>query len=138
MPWASEPTLEGSQKMTERDEQAWRDDRVYQFALIEKETGEAIGVAGLKREGDEAVELHYWIRSDRAGRGLVTEAGLALIGFAREDLGVGLVTLWAGRDNLPSRRVAEKLGFVHVGPLPWRPEGGRGDFPAESYELRLS
>ena len=37
-----------------------------------------------------------------------------------------------------SRRVAEKLGFTHLGPLDWRPEGGLGDFAAESYELRFS
>lgn len=43
----------------------------------------------------------------------------------------------AGRENQASRRVAKKLGFEHLGPLDWRPEGGEGDFDAESYELPL-
>jgi RimJ/RimL family protein N-acetyltransferase len=138
MPWAREPSVKSAAAMTLRDERAWRDGTVFQFALVEKDSGEVIGVAGMNREGADAAELHYWIRSDRAGRGLTTEACLALVDFARDELGLERLTLWAGRENHASRRVAEKVGFVHVGPLAWRPEGGLGDFPAESYELRLS
>lgn len=123
--------------MTLRAERAWRAGHFYHFALIARESGAALGVAGLNREGDGAAELHYWIRSDHAGRGLTTEAGQALIAWARDQLGLARLTLWAGTENLASRRVAEKLGFRHVGPLAWRPEGGLGDFPAESYELSL-
>jgi RimJ/RimL family protein N-acetyltransferase len=137
MPWAREPSLAGSVALTLRDEQAWRDDRVFHFALIEQATGDVLGVAGLNREGSDAAELHYWIRTDHAGRGLTTEACRELIDWARDELGVGRLTLWAGRENHASRRVAEKVGFAHIGPLGWRPEGGMGNFPAESYELRL-
>ena len=138
MPWARTPTLEGTLAMTRRDEQVWQDDRVYQFVFVDKASGEVLGVAGLNREGDDAAELHYWIRSDRAGRGLTTEACGALVDWARSELGLARLTLWAGRDNAASRRVAAKLGFSHIGPLDWRPEGGLGDFAAESYELELS
>ncbi|HKC20774.1 MAG TPA: GNAT family N-acetyltransferase [Candidatus Dormibacteraeota bacterium] len=130
MPWARDPKLDRGIEMS-------RSDRVFHFALVEKESGLVLGIAGLNREGDDAAELHYWIRTDHAGRGLTTEACRALIEFARRELTLERLTLWAGRDNVASRRVAEKLGFVHVGPLSWRPEGGFGDFPAESYELRL-
>jgi RimJ/RimL family protein N-acetyltransferase len=124
--------------MGERDERAWAEDRFYQFALVAKDSGRVLGVAGLNREGPDACELHYWIRSDHAGRGLATEAARALVQWARDELHVGRVTLWAGSENHASRRVAEKVGFVHLGPLGWRPEGGLGDFAAESYELRFS
>ena len=138
MPWAREPSLEGTLRMTLRDEEAWRTDRVYHFAILEKGSGTTLGVAGLNREGSDAAELHYWIRTDHAGRGLTTEAGQALIAWARDQLRVPRLTLWAGTENHASRRVAEKLGFRHLGPLGWRPEGGTGDFPAESYELILT
>ena len=138
MPWAREPSLESAEAMTRRDEQAWAEDRVFQFVLVGKESGRVLGVAGLNREDAGTAELHYWIRTDHAGRGLVTEAGRALVAWARDDLGAGRLKLWAGRDNHASRRVAEKLGFVHIGPLGWRPEGGLGDFPAEAYELSFS
>ena len=97
-----------------------------------------LGVAGLNRDGPKTLGLHYWIRADHAGRGLTTEAGGALVAWARDELRATRLTLWAGRDNHASRRVAEKLGFIHLGPLDWRPAGGLGDFDAESYELVFS
>jgi RimJ/RimL family protein N-acetyltransferase len=138
MPWARTPTLEGTLAMTQRDERAWQDDRVYQFVLVDKASLEVLGVAGLNRDAGDAAELHYWIRSDRAGRGLTTEACHASVDWARGELQLTRLTLWAGRDNAASRRVAAKVGFAHIGPLNWRPEGGLGDFAAESYELELS
>jgi len=137
MPWARGPTLEGAREAASRSEGAWRDDREFHFVVVERGSGTVVGVAGLNREGETAAELHYWIRSSRTGQGLATEAGRALIEWAASVLGVRRLTLWAGRENHASRRVAEKLGFVHAGPLDWRPEGGFGTFEAESYELDL-
>ena len=130
MPWARRPSREGTLALTRRDEHAWRDDHVFHFVMVEKDSGDVLGVAGLNREGSDAAELHYWIRSDRAGRGFSTEACRALIDWARDGLALNRLTLWAGRENHASRRVAEKVGFSHLGPLGWRPEGGMGDFAA--------
>jgi RimJ/RimL family protein N-acetyltransferase len=85
-----------------------------------------------------SAELHYWIRTDHSGQGLTTEACKELIAWAPRALGVNRLTLWAGRDNAASRRVASKLGFEHLGPLDWQPEGGLGPFDAESYALKLA
>jgi RimJ/RimL family protein N-acetyltransferase len=137
MPWAREPLLESSIVMTQRAPRDWLENRAFHFAMVERETAAVLGVTGLNREGPDTAELHYWIRSDHAGRGLTTEACRAIIGWSRTALQLRLVTLWAGRENRASRRVAEKLGFKLVGPLPWRPEGGFGQFDAESYELSL-
>lgn len=138
MPWAREPSLDGGREAAARSEDAWREDREFHFVAVERSSGAILGVVGLNREGGSAAELHYWIRSDHIGIGLATEACRALIEWAPVALGVRRLTLWAGRDNHPSRRVAAKLGFVHVGALGWRPEGGFGTFEAESYELDLS
>jgi len=138
MPWARDPSLAGHSEMTRRVENEWLDDRVFHFALVEKETGQVLGVAGLNRDAADSAELHYWIRSDRAGHGLVTEACRVLVEWARNEVPVTKLSLWAGTENLASRRVAEKLGFQHLGRLGWRPEGGFGEFEAESYELRFS
>lgn len=138
MPWARDPSIGGTLALTRRDEQAWKDDHAFHFAVVDRQSVRVLGIAGLNREGTDVAELHYWIRTDHAGRGLTTEAGQALVGWARGELRLSRLTLWAGRENLASRRVAEKLGFTHVGPLGWRPEGGLGDFAAESYELRFN
>jgi RimJ/RimL family protein N-acetyltransferase len=138
MPWAREPALEGARVETANSEREWPAGRRFHFAAIERDSGIVLGVMGFARGNDEDPELSYWIRTDHAGRGLTTEACVALINWARDSLGARRLTLWAGRENKPSRRVAEKLGFSHLGPLDWQPEGGHGTFPAERYELRLS
>jgi len=137
MPWAVDPTLDGSFAQATRSEHDFKAGTHYHFAVIERSSGLVLGVAGFNNEAPERPELHYWIRTDHAGRGLTTEAVRALIAWARGELGVRSVWLWAGRDNAASRRVAEKLGFTHIGPLDWRPAGGLGDFDAERYELEL-
>jgi ribosomal-protein-serine acetyltransferase len=138
MPWAREPTLEGAREETANSARDWQADKRFHFAAIERDSRLVLGVMGFARESDAAAELSYWIRTDHAGRGLTTEACLALIGWARDSLGLQRLTLWAGRENKASRRVAGKLGFSHLGPLDWQPEGGHGTFPAERYELLLS
>ncbi|MFI5282413.1 MAG: GNAT family N-acetyltransferase [Candidatus Dormibacterales bacterium] len=137
MPWAREPSLEQVIVMTQRAPRDWLEDRAFHFAMIERGTSEVLGVVGLNRETDDQAELHYWMRSDHAGRGLTTEACLVLVAWARDSLRMNGLTLWAGRENRASRCVAEKLGFKHQGPLDWRPEGGEGRFDAERYELRF-
>jgi ribosomal-protein-serine acetyltransferase len=137
MPWAVDPTIEGSREQAAQSQSQWTAGTNYHFALIERETGIVLGVAGLNAQKRDAPELHYWIRTDHARRGLTTEACRGLIDWARRQLHVLRLTLWAGTDNKPSRRVAEKLGFEHIGPLDWKPEGGHGTFDAESYELKL-
>ena len=129
MPWARETTSEGLAEEAATGGES--------FAVVEKATSQVLGVVGLNPEEDGSWELHYWIRTDHARRGLTTEAALALLHWATHTLHATRFKLWAGRDNLASRRVAEKLGFVHVGPLDWRPEGGMGHFDAERYELTL-
>lgn len=138
MPWARDPTLEGTRTQTESSRRTWHDHGEFHYCLVDRESRQVLGVAGLNRDGPASAELHYWIRSDHSGQGLTTEACRALLDWAPRALGVKRLTLWAGRDNAASRRVAEKLGFVHIGPLEWRPDGGSGDFDAESYELQLS
>ncbi|HEV2218125.1 MAG TPA: GNAT family N-acetyltransferase [Candidatus Dormibacteraeota bacterium] len=137
MPWAREPTIESVRTMLAETERDRQEGTALTFAVIERPGGAVLGVIGLNAIGDDRLELHYWMRTDHAGLGLTTEAGRALLEWAMRTQEVKRFVLWAGRENLGSRRVAEKLGFVHVGPLNWRPEGGLGEFDAESYELSL-
>jgi len=141
MPWARDPTISGGRSQAVRSRRGWEEDREFRFTVMGLTTREVLGVVGLGRldgKDESAAELSYWIRSDRTGQGLATEACRALIAWAPGALGVRRLTLWAGRDNVASRRVAAKLGFAHIGPLGWRPDGGLGTFEAEAYELELA
>ena len=89
------------------------------FAVTLREDDRAIGCIGLlfgdagtePLSADEA-EVGYWIGVPWQGRGLIPEAVRALARRAFESLGVS--ALWCSYDvaNQPSRRVAEKCGFM--------------------------
>jgi RimJ/RimL family protein N-acetyltransferase len=136
MPWARDPSLEVTRAETAKSGLDWAAAKRFHFAAVERDSGIVLGVMGIALESGEA-ELSYWIRSDHAGRGLTTEACRALIDWANGSIAVRRLTLWAGRENKASRHLAAKLGFVHLGPLDWQPEGGQGKFQAERYELLL-
>ena len=90
------------------------------FAIVERATGALVGAVALKHEddsylvwGSDEAELGYWIGVPFQGRGYATEAAAEVLRYAFEDEGIHAV--WAGYydGNERSRRVQEKLGFVH-------------------------
>lgn len=87
--------------------------------------GEIIGSAGINRFDPmgSTANLGYWLRSDVAGRGFMTEAAAAVVEFAFGELGLHRLELTAAPDNVASVRVAEKLGFKRGGVLR---DGSRG------------
>ena len=83
------------------------------YAVVLKETGEAVGCCGLIF-GDNRpreAELGYWIGKPYWGRGLMTEAVRAILtrGFEVLSLDVILCSHYDG--NIRSKRVIEKSGF---------------------------
>ena len=73
-------------------------------------------------------EIGYWLASSAGGRGVMTRAVEALLD-ALFDEGVFRVELRTAADNLPSRAVAERLGFTLEGTLrqAYPIEGARHD-----------
>ena len=81
------------------------------FALEEKATGEFIGRAGFTNPtGWPGFELGWTIAPWRQRQGFAFEAAQRLLRFAFEDLDKAHVISLIHRDNIPSQRVAEKLG----------------------------
>jgi RimJ/RimL family protein N-acetyltransferase len=85
------------------------------FSVILRETGLLIGDCGFERmelDGEENVELGYDLRSDHWNRGLASEAASAVRDYAFIELQLpGLISI-IRHGNLPSRRVAEKIGMT--------------------------
>ena len=106
-----------------RVEDAWRKDESFNFSILMN--GAVVGGVGFPRVDREfsTAEVGYWIRSDLAGKGLMTEAVATLVDWAFEELGLHRVELHAAVGNHGSVRVAEKIGFTCVGVLR---HGGRG------------
>lgn len=81
------------------------------WAVELKGTGEMIGRAGfLNPEGWPGFELGWMIAKSYWGRGYATEAAEAALAYAYRDLDKSRVISLIRRDNLPSIRVAEKIG----------------------------
>ena len=107
-----------------------------QLSVDERDGGRLVGDVGLSpAEGEpDVIKVGYTISPDRQGRGYATEAVRALIDYAFRVLDAGVVRAYASARNLPSIRVAEKVG-MH---LMERFEGRDGDqvWHGVRYELR--
>ncbi len=81
-------------------------------ALTLKETDEVVGIAGLQPlDIPGEVELAWWVWKAFWGRGFAPEAGAALVKYASETLNLPRLVAIIDPQNLPSIRVAEKLGM---------------------------
>jgi RimJ/RimL family protein N-acetyltransferase len=80
-----------------------------------RESGEFAGRGGLRHteiEGVLETEVAWAVVPELWGRGLGTEIGRAAVDHAFARLGLPDVVAFTLPDNLPSRRVMEKLGFA--------------------------
>lgn len=97
----------------------WETGKSYNYTIVDRVSDEVIGGCGLmRRRGPGAIEIGYWIRSDRAGDGLATETARLLTAAAREldDLYAAIIVHDAA--NKASGRVAEKLGYIEFDRVP--------------------
>jgi RimJ/RimL family protein N-acetyltransferase len=74
-------------------------------------------------------EIGYWVAAGARGRGIATRATRLLADWAADELGLTRIEILPHKDNTPSRRVAEKLGFRDTGTLV-RPPRGPEEEPA--------
>jgi len=93
------------------------------WAMVLKSSGEVVGDCGLTRQtvdGVGEIEIGYHVRRNLWGQGYAPEAARACrdYGFAR--LGAEQFISLVRLGNLPSRRVAEKIGMSLWKEVMWR------------------
>ncbi|MBT8207687.1 MAG: GNAT family N-acetyltransferase [Acidimicrobiia bacterium] len=99
---------------------AWNEHRAYDFAIRQPSDPDRhlgnVSIWWTSRQGAVG-EIGYWLRSDEASKGFMTEAvaGMLRVGF--EELTMHRIVLRIAVGNRASERVAEKLGFVLEGTL---------------------
>lgn len=84
------------------------------WLMVERETGRPVGQAGLvpqRIDDADEVGLAYIVLRDRWRRGFGHEASVGCLGHAFDELGLERVVCTVRPENLPSRALAEKLGF---------------------------
>ena len=85
------------------------------WTIIEKSTGRIIGRAGLSvRDGFDDPELGYVLDTAYQGRGIALEVCTAILDYAKEYLGAETINALVHRENSPSLRLLDKLGFQKI------------------------
>jgi len=96
---------------------AWSLTGVGMFCLLDRETGQWLGRIGPWQPLDwPGTEVGWGLHPEAQGRGLAHEAAVATIDYAFDVLGWTEVIHSIDPDNLPSSRLAARLGSVNRGP----------------------
>jgi ribosomal-protein-serine acetyltransferase len=122
LPWAETTSPEDLAGFLDRAVAQWNEGVNWVFVISE---GHPVGTVGLNSHDPltRSCSIGYWLDTRMAHQGFMTEAASAVVSFAFDQLGLHRIELRAGTENVPSVRVAEKLGFSKEGTLR---ESGRG------------
>jgi ribosomal-protein-alanine N-acetyltransferase len=89
------------------------------FVFLRNGEGEAlvggVTLSNVRRRAAQYGNLGYWMGRDHIGQGLMTEAVGAIVTYAFETLGLHRIHAAFLPDNIASRRVLEKNGFLEEG-----------------------
>lgn len=80
-----------------------------------RDTGEFVGDCGMtpqEVDGETEIEIGYHVRTDLQRRGYATEAAAASRDYARDVVGCSRLIAIVDPGNVPSQRVAEKIGLA--------------------------
>ena len=100
--------------------QAWATGAAATFAVTDLSSGALLACVGLhfdRGRDDGIADIGYWAGASARGRGVTTEAVAAICQWGFTSCGVERVDWYAEVGNVPSRRVAEKVGFTLEGTL---------------------
>jgi ribosomal-protein-alanine N-acetyltransferase len=82
------------------------------FALLDHESAEIIGFCGLVHPGGQTeAEIKYALKREFWGKGLATEAVIALLAWGANRFGINQVIATVDPENMASRRVLVKAGL---------------------------
>ncbi|KPI14104.1 GCN5-related N-acetyltransferase [Actinobacteria bacterium OK006] len=97
--------------------QGWAGDRDHILGAFRSDNGALVGSFCLTRLSEGVYELGYWAAKEQRGRGYSAEAARVLCDWGFAVLGAHRIEWWAMVGNVPSRALAEKLGFTVEGTL---------------------
>ena len=82
-------TVEEARQYIQDQDKWWSEGKVYNFAVVHKETGTFCGGCLLNHinYGDRFANLAYWVRSSWTGRGLATTSARLAAGFGSSTWG---------------------------------------------------
>ena len=120
MSWATKNyTAEVAQNFVTISRAEWSSGGMYSFAVLNAQTNEFLGGCGLSHIHPvyHFCNLGYWIRSPQHGHGYAGRAARLIARFAFEKLNLIRAEIVIAKDNLASKRVAEKIDAHYEGIL---------------------
>jgi len=84
------------------------------WAVVERESDELIGMAGLSELPGDEVELAYRLRRDRWRRGYASEAARSWVDQGFSLLGLARIVAAVDPNHLISKRILSKLGMRFI------------------------
>ena len=111
-------TVEDALNWMQNHRKNFEENKGYEFAITNKETGELLGAIGLSHnERHKQGELAYWVGEPFWNNGYGTEAAKAMLQFAFEVKGMHKVFARFFSSNPASGKIMEKIGMVEEGLL---------------------
>jgi ribosomal-protein-serine acetyltransferase len=117
LPWAAGQDREGTEEFIRRSREEIEEGVGYQAAIAPE--GPIVGVIGCRPIdwNHRATNIGYWLAEAGLGKGTMTAAVRALTDHAFRKWGMHRIEIQAATENLRSRAIPERLGFVEEGTL---------------------
>lgn len=105
-------SLQDATAWYQRSAQAWAAEGDREFGIFDAASGEVLGSVGINQINRLNLfgNMGYWVRTSCERRGIASTAARLAASFAFANLGLVRIEIVILPDNLPSRRVAEKIG----------------------------
>jgi [ribosomal protein S5]-alanine N-acetyltransferase len=114
MPFNPNDDIRTTEAFIERCNEDLLNGKGIQFCILKKETNEFLGCCGLHHTDTKAVEIGLWIKKSVHGNGYGTEVVKALVDLAEKNLDIDYLFYPVDKNNLASRKIPEKLGFIQA------------------------
>ncbi len=124
MPWAkTPPSLNETTDFIQQAMANWvvkkSEEPYLPLFIFEKVSGAFLGSTGLHHMNWEVpcFETGYWLRTSAGNHGYMTEAVNAITRYAFIQLGAKRIAITCQRENVRSKKIPERLGYVQEGVL---------------------
>lgn len=113
LPWCHAGyRLDEAEKYIELSTQAWSERLHFAFGIFNAKEDAFLGTISINHivAVNRLANLGYWVRTTRTGQGIALSAARLAARFAFEELSLTRLEIVCLPENLPSRRVAQKIG----------------------------
>lgn len=128
--WPTHESIEVSESIIQMWVTDYENLEQYNWAIVLKETGEAIGSIGLVNvdNKNERADMGYCIAEEYWGQGMVSEATQALLDFLFKEVGFNRISAWHMKENIASGKVMKKCGMQYEGLARKAEKNNAGEF----------